>query len=110
VIPANKDRQPAPKDKLLFSDKAFVSFLFLQALDVITTMLGLRLGAHEGSLFIVRIMNFGTLPALLIAKVISIILVTTAVAFARKRLLFRLNVWYASLVTWNLMVIFLASR
>jgi hypothetical protein len=96
--------------RLLFSNQAFVIFVFLQALDVLTTMLGLRLGAEEGSFFIARIMKFGTLPALLMAKAISIVLVMAVVAFGRRRLLQKLNLWYAGLVTWNLIMIFLASN
>ena len=98
------------QEVLLFSNHSFILFVFLQALDILTTMLGLRLGAHEGSFFIARIMKFGTLPALLMAKAISIVLVTAVVAFGRNRLLYRLNLWYAALVTWNLAMIFLASR
>jgi hypothetical protein len=94
----------------LFSNNAFAVFLALQALDVVTTVLGLRMGAHEASIFIARIMHFGTLSALLMSKAISIILVTGVVAFGRKRLLHRLNIWYAVLVTWNLFVIYLASK
>ena len=93
-----------------FPTQMLVLFLFLQALDVLTTMLGLRLGAQEGSIFIGRLMNFGTLPALLIAKAISIVLVSGVIAFGRKRLLRWLNVWYAALVTWNLLMILLAAR
>ena len=92
---------------LEFSNRDFVVFVFLQALDVLTTMLGLRLGAQEGSFFIARIMQFGTLPGLLLAKLISIILVSAVVAFGRRQLLRRLNLWYAGLVTWNLAMIFL---
>ena len=94
----------------VFSNQAFILFLFLQALDIVTTMLGLRIGAHEGSVFIARVMRFGALPGLLMAKAISIVLVTAVVAFSRKRLLTRLNLWYAGLVTWNLVIIFLTWR
>jgi hypothetical protein len=92
---------------LEFSNRAFVAFLFLQALDVLTTTLGLRLGASEGSAFISRIMQFGTVPGLLVSKAISVVLVTAVIAFGRGRLLRLLNIWYAVVVTWNFVMIFL---
>jgi hypothetical protein len=93
-------------EPLEFSNRAFVLFLFLQAMDILTTMLGLRLGAEEGSTFIRRLMTLGPLPALVISKIFSIILVVAAVAFGRGRLLIFLNRWYAGLVTWNLLIVF----
>ena len=95
---------------LEFSNQAFVIFLALQALDVLTTMIGLNVGANEGSMFINRLMNFGQLPGLLIAKGFSIILVAAVVAFGRGRLMRILNPWYALVVTWNLVVIFVQAR
>jgi len=89
-----------------FSNRAFGTFLALQALDVITTMIGLNLGAGEGSVFINRLLQLGHLPGLLLSKVFSVILVTAVIAFGRGRLMRILNPWYALLVTWNLVVIF----
>ena len=91
---------------LEFTNRAFVLFLFLQMLDVLTTMIGLRLGAEEGNAFIKRLLGFGPLAGLLVSKAISIVLVTAVVAFGRDRLMVRLNQWYAGLVTWNLFIIF----
>ena len=90
---------------LEFSNEAFALFLFLQALDVVTTMIGLRTGAHEGSAFVRRLLDFGPVAGLLLSKAISIVLVTAVVAFRRDRLMQRLNRWYAGLVTWNLVII-----
>ena len=75
-------------------------------LDVLTTMIGLHLGAGETSIFIKRLMNYGPLPGLLISKAISIVLVAAVVVFGRGRLMRILNPWYALVVTWNLVVIF----
>lgn len=89
-----------------FSNRAFATFLALQALDVLTTVMGLRLGAHEGSAFISRLMVLGPVQGLLISKGLSIVLVTSVVAFGKGRLMRVLNPWYATVVTWNLIVIF----
>jgi len=85
---------------------AFWLFLCLQALDVITTLTGLQLGASEGSVFIGRLMQTGPLPGLLLSKMLAVVLIVTALAVERTRLLHRVNIWCAALVTWNLLVIF----
>jgi hypothetical protein len=97
-------------EPLEFSNRTFVTFLALQALDVITTMIGLNLGAGEASAFVNRLLHYGPLAGLLISKVISIVLVAAVVAFGRGRLMRILNPWYAAVVTWNLFVIFTQVR
>ena len=89
-----------------FSNRTFITFLALQALDVLTTMMGLHLGAGEGSAFISRLLRYGPLSGLLLSKALSIVLVAAVVGFGRGRLMRILNPWYALVVTWNLVVIF----
>ena len=83
-------------------------FFALQALDVLTTLLGLHSGAHEGSLFISQLMQMGPLPALLLVKVVATALVLVAFSFKRSRVVVFLNFWFAAVVTWNLGVILTA--
>jgi hypothetical protein len=71
---------------------------------------GLNLGAGESSVFINRLLQLGQLPGLLISKLLSVILVTAVIAFGRGRLMRILNPWYALLVTWNLVVIFMQAQ
>ncbi len=90
---------PAPSLKI---------FVALQALDIVTTLLGLRVGAGEASPFIGRLMHMDPLAALLIAKIYAVLLVAVALRFKRPRLVVFLNYWFAAVVTWNLgVVIFL---
>jgi hypothetical protein len=84
-------------------------FLALQALDVITTLIGLRLGAAEANLFVARLMHTGPVTGLLIAKALSILLILIAIWFERKRLILILNIWLAGLVTWNLVMILMQA-
>ena len=77
-------------------------FFALQALDVLTTLLGLKAGAHEANLFVGQLMQFGAVPALLLAKMLAMMLVLAAFAFQRARLVVFLNFWFAAVVTWNL--------
>jgi hypothetical protein len=80
-------------------------FFSLQVLDVLTTMLGLHAGAHEGSLFISRLMQMGPLPALLLVKALASVMVLGAFATKRSRVVVFLNFWFAAVVTWNLGII-----
>lgn len=84
-------------------------FVSLQCLDMITTLLGLRLGAHEASIFIGRLMHAGPVTALLIAKIFAVFLVAAALKFNRPRVVVVLNYWSALLVSWNLVMILLAK-
>lgn len=81
-------------------------FFGLQALDVLTTLIGLQLGAHEASFFVGRLLAIGPVPGLLISKCFAIILATAALAFHRPRVVVFLNYWFAALIAWNLMTIF----
>jgi hypothetical protein len=80
-------------------------FLCLQALDVLTTLYGLRLGAVEGNLFIAQLFRFGPMTALLISKVLAILLAMWALGRSRERLVRFVNFWFVAVVAWNLVVI-----
>ncbi|HXM42274.1 MAG TPA: DUF5658 family protein [Bryobacteraceae bacterium] len=82
-------------------------FLGLQILDVLTTMIGLRLGAQEGSTFIGHLLQTGPLTGLIISKILAAGLAAVAVFLNRKRLLVFLNFWFAAVVVWNLIAIYL---
>jgi hypothetical protein len=84
-------------------------FVALQALDIFTTLLGLQLGAREGSVFLGRLMRAGPLVALSIVKIIAVLLVAMALRFKRPRVVVFLNYWLAAVVTWNLVVILTAQ-
>jgi hypothetical protein len=80
-------------------------FLGLQILDVLTTLIGLHLGAQEGSTFIGQLLRTGPLNGLIISKIIAAGLAAFAVFLNRKRLLVFLNFWFAAVVVWNLIAI-----
>lgn len=80
-------------------------FFGLQALDVLTTLIGLRLGASEASLFVGRMMQLGPVAGLFVAKAFAVILASAALGFGRPRVIVLLNYWFAALVTWNLATI-----
>lgn len=88
-----------------FPEPSLAVFFSLQALDVLTTLLGLHAGANESSLFIANLMRMGALPALLLVKAFATVLVLAAFAFKRSRVVVFLNFWFAAVVTWNLGII-----
>lgn len=92
-----------------FPEPSLTVFVVLQVLDVLTTLLGLKMGAHETSVFLGRLMHAGPLAALLIAKILAVLLVSLAMKFRRPRMVVFLNYWFAVVVSWNLAVILLAQ-
>jgi len=79
-------------------------FVLLQVLDVLTTLIGLHLGAGEASLFISRLMRVGPVPALMVSKILAVILVMIALR-RYPRIVVMANFWFAAVVTWNLALI-----
>jgi hypothetical protein len=92
-----------------FPRPSLTLFVALQTLDILTTLIGLQLGAWEGSTFIGRLMQAGPLAALLFSKLVAVTLVALAMKYRKPRLVVVLNYWCALVVTWNLAVIFLAG-
>jgi hypothetical protein len=84
-------------------------FIALQLLDVLTTMVGLRLGASETSIFVGRILNYGPMQGLLVSKLMAALLVAAALKFQRPRLVVFLNYWFAVIVSWNLAMILITE-
>jgi hypothetical protein len=80
-------------------------FVALQLLDVLTTLIGLRAGAQEGSLFIGQLMRIAPGAALAVSKLIAAVLVCVALRFKRPRLVVFMNYWFAAVVSWNLLMI-----
>jgi hypothetical protein len=81
-------------------------FFGLQALDVLTTLIGLHMGAREASVFVGRLLAIGPVTGLLISKCFAVILAAAALGFHRPRVVVFLNYWFALLIAWNLFTIF----
>lgn len=88
-----------------FPTPSLTVFVALQVLDILTTLMGLQMGAQEGSMFLGRLMRAGPVAALLIAKIIAVLLVSVAIKFKRPRVVVFLNYWFTAVVTWNLVII-----
>lgn len=92
-----------------FPTPSLTVFIFLQVLDILTTLLGLQLGAEESSMFLGRLMRAGPVAALLICKIIAVLLVAVAMRFKRPRVVVFLNYWFAVVVSWNLGILLLSQ-
>ena len=92
-----------------FPAPSLTVFVALQVLDMLSTLLGLQMGAREASLFLGHLMKVGPIAALLIAKIIAVLLVALAMRYKRPRLVVFLNYWFAAVVTWNLGMILTAQ-
>jgi hypothetical protein len=92
-----------------FPAPSLTVFVALQTLDILTTLLGLRIGATEGSFFIGQLMRVDPIAALLLAKILAVTLVSLALKFKRPRLVVFLNYWVAAVVTWNCSLILLSE-
>ncbi len=93
----------------MLSNRAIVVFIALQILDVMTTLLGFMLGAKETNLVVLRFLHLGTLNGLIAAKLFAVVVLIAIVSSGRVRLarLIRLlNLAFAAIVTWNLVMIF----
>jgi Domain of unknown function (DUF5658) len=108
--PENGKRPMLPlSTRKAFPAPSLTVFVALQVLDILTTLIGLRVGATEGSFFVGRLMRAGPVAALLIAKIMAVTLVTLALKFKRPRLVVFLNYWFAAVVTWNCILIMVSE-
>jgi hypothetical protein len=77
-------------------------FLYLQILDVLSTLIGFSLGNTEASPFVRLLIRWGPATGLVLSKLVAIGLAAVCYAFKRTALIRLINYWYAALVIWNL--------
>jgi hypothetical protein len=86
-------------------------FVYLQLLDLLTSMAGFKVGAHEVSPFIAKLIHTSSpLLGLAAAKIIGLAIGAACVALNRTRLIGWINYWYAALIVWNLCIILVAPH
>ncbi len=84
-------------------------FLYLQLLDLLTTLVGFKLGAAEASPFIRLLMHAGPTVGVIGSKLVALVLGGICVYAKKLNLIRWVTYWYAGLVVWNLMIM-LAAR
>jgi hypothetical protein len=80
-------------------------FVYLQLLDLLTTLVGFRLGASEASPFIRILMHAGPALGVTISKVLALGLGALCIYLKKQHLIRWITYWYCGLIVWNLMVI-----
>jgi hypothetical protein len=83
-------------------------FIYLQLLDLITTLVGFKLGASEASPFIRILMHAGPAAGVAMSKAVALALGGYCVYRKKYHLIRWATYWYGALVVWNLMVILAA--
>src|ERR1700686_859639 len=81
------------------------AFLYLQLLDFLTTMVGIRVGLAESSPFIGWMMTSNPGAGLAISKIVAVLIAGICIAPNRPNLIKWVNGWYAALAVWNLCLI-----
>jgi hypothetical protein len=79
-------------------------FVYLQLLDLLTTLVGFKLGAAEASPFIRVLMHGGPALGVAVSKVVALGLGGVCVYWKRYQLMRWAAYWYSALVVWNLFV------
>ncbi|HTX37772.1 MAG TPA: DUF5658 family protein [Bryobacteraceae bacterium] len=83
-------------------------FVYLQLLDLLTTLVGFRLGASEASPFIRFLMYFGPGVGVALSKLLALALGAWCVYRKKHQLIRWITFWYGGLVVWNLMILLAA--
>ena len=83
-------------------------FIYLQLLDLLTTLVGFRLGAREASPFIRMLMHAGPAVGVMASKVLALGLGAFCVYYKKTHLIRWASYWYGALVVWNLMIMLTA--
>jgi hypothetical protein len=84
-------------------------FLYLQVLDLLTTLVGFKVGAAEASPFVRVLMHAGPAQGVVLSKIVGLALGGICVYTRKYRLIRWVNYWCSALVVWNLIIILLAT-
>ena len=86
---------------------AFIGFVYLQFLDLLTTIAFLTHGVGEANPFVLWVIRQSPSPlsGLLLIKVLAVLLAVISVVRYRGRLLRKVNYFFAALVSYNLIVL-----
>jgi hypothetical protein len=80
-------------------------FIYLQLLDLLTTLVGFKLGVREASPFIRMLMYAGPATGVLASKVLALGLGGLCIYYKKNHLIRWVTYWYSGLIVWNLMVL-----
>ena len=81
-------------------------FLYLQLLDFLTTLIGMKVGLGEASPFVRWLMLADPAVGLAMSKLAAFVLGGLCIWLNKRHLVRWINYWYAGLVVWNMALIF----
>jgi len=85
-------------------------FIYLQLLDLLTTLVGFKLGANEASPFIRMLMHVGPAAGVLASKLLALGLGAVCLYYKKTHLIRWVSYWYGVLIVWNLMVLLASAN
>jgi len=77
-------------------------FLYLQILDILSTLIGFSLGNSEASPFVRLLVHWGQLAGVVLSKIVAVGIAFICLLLRRRKLILWINYFYAALVVWNL--------
>ena len=80
-------------------------FIYLQLLDLLTTLVGFKVGASEASPFIRMLMHAGPVTGVAVSKLVALALGGVCIHLKKQHLIRWASYWYSGLVVWNLMIV-----
>jgi hypothetical protein len=101
----NGMEQALTNERAELSPMIIQAFLYLQVLDLLTTLLGFKLGASEASPFVRLLMHFGPATGVILSKLAALLLAALCVVLNKRHLIRWITYWYAALIVWNLSTI-----
>src|ERR1700687_5271845 len=79
-------------------------FIYLQVLDLLTTLVGFRLGAAEASPFIRLMMHVGPATGVIASKVLALGIGGLCFYMDKSHVIRWISYWFGALVIWKLIV------
>lgn len=85
---------------------SLILFAYLQALDAMTTVIGLQLaGVTEANPLMLANLGANGIAGVLYIKALAVVMSVVVWNYGFRRCVTAANVWFAGLVVWNLVVI-----
>ena len=88
--------------------RTYQVFVYLQLLDLLTTLLGLRLGAAEATPLVRLMMQAGPAAGVIASKMLALVAGALCIYANKAHVIRWISYWYGGLVIWNLMVMLAA--
>ncbi len=85
-------------------------FIYLQILDLLTTILFLKMGLPEANWLVALLVRWSPWLGVMLAKLGTIIVALVAVHYHKARVIRLANVGYGGVVVWNLLCMILAKK